>query len=435
MEMLSLIEKKKRASALDEEELGFLCREYVAGRVPDYQVAAWLMAVRLNGMDDSETLRLTRAMVATGETLDWSDFGLPVVDKHSTGGVGDKASLVVVPLLAAAGVAIFKMSGRGLGHTGGTLDKLESIPNFRVELSNSESSAQMRRIGCALVGQSPSLVPADKLLYALRDVTATVDSLPLIAASVMSKKLAAGARAIVLDVKYGSGAFMPTIDEARDLARRMIAIGRGAGRSVRALLSPMDEPLGRAVGNSLEVREAIDTLRGRGPADLRHLSIDLGTHLLELLGRSAEEVRSQLTELLDSGAAAERFRALVQAQGGDPTIVDDPDRLPSAPHRVPLRYSAREPAWVERADARTIADVALALGAGRRAREDPIDHAVGVVVHRKVGERCEPDSLLAEVHARALEAGTAATDRLASAFEFASGPPLLPRPSPEVSIG
>ena len=386
---VELIERKKRGGELSPEEMRGFLAGYLAGEVPDYQVAAWLMAVVWRGMTEAETLEFTRAMVHSGETLDWPGLDRPTVDKHSTGGVGDKTSVVLVPLMAAAGAAFVKMSGRGLGHTGGTLDKLESIPGFRCELPLDEMRAQVRRIGCALVGQSGELVPADKKLYALRDVTGTVDSIPLIAGSIMSKKLAGGARSIVLDVKWGSGAFMQTLEEARELARTLVAIGNGAGRRTRAVLSPMRQPLGRAVGNALEIREAIDTLHGRGPADLWRLTLELGAHLLELSGlaSSADEARATLTRLRDSGEGARTLRTLVQAQGGDPRVVDDPRLLPAAP--VVRPFAADLPGWVAEADARTIGDAALALGAGRRTKADPVDPAVGVVVRARIGDRVE----------------------------------------------
>lgn len=432
-DMVSLILRKRHGEALSPEELRSICAGLVEGRIPDYQISAWLMAVCLRGMTEAETLALTLAMVESGATLKWPGLSRPPVDKHSTGGVGDKTSLVLVPLMAAAGLPFVKMSGRGLGHTGGTLDKLESIPGFRVELSLDELREQVRRIGCALVGQSPRLVPADKLLYALRDVTGTVDSVPLIASSIMSKKLAGGAGVIVLDVKYGSGAFMATVEEARELAGAMVRIGEGAGRRVRALLSAMDEPLGRAVGNALEVREAIDTLHGRGPADLWELTLQLGAQLLLLTGDASDAAaaRARLTALRDSGAGARSFEALIEAQGGDPRVVEDPTLLPAAPALVPLRASAA--GWVEALDARAVAEVALGLGAGRRTRADAIDHAVGVVVRAKTGDRVSPGDLLAEVHAANPGAGEAAAQALRrDAFRIGNGPVTREVAVPEV---
>lgn len=433
--MVELIERKKRGGALSAEDLTWLCGEYTAGRVPDYQVSAWLMAVCWRGMGEAETLALTRGMVATGATLDWSHLPRPAVDKHSTGGVGDKTSLVLVPLLAAAGLPFVKMSGRGLGHTGGTLDKLESIPGFRVGLSPGEMRAQVERIGCALVGQSPELVPADGLLYALRDVTATVDCLPLIAASIMSKKLAGGAGAIVLDVKYGAGAFMRDAAAARELAGAMVRIGEGAGRRVRAVLSPMDEPLGKAVGNALEVREAIECLRGSGPADLWALALELGVHLLLLAGEAedAYSARTRLTQIRDSGAAAQRFAELIAAQGGDPAVVESPQRLAQAPVVIPVTFAGdAEQQWVAVVEARTVGDAALELGAGRRTKTDPIDPSVGIRLRKKIGDRVEPGEPLAEIHARTEDEARAAERRMLEAYHLQRDPVPTPGSGYEV---
>ncbi|HET8657105.1 MAG TPA: thymidine phosphorylase [Longimicrobiaceae bacterium] len=432
--LVPLIERKKRGGELSADELRALCRGFVAGEIPDYQVAAWLMAVCWRGMTEAETLALTRAMVETGETLDWSHLGRPVVDKHSTGGVGDKTSLVLVPLMAAAGLAFVKMSGRGLGHTGGTLDKLESIPGFRVGLSLAGMRAQVRRIGCALVGQSPELVPADGALYALRDVTATVDSVPLIASSVMSKKLAAGAPVIVLDVKYGSGAFMRTVAEARELARALVALGTGAGRRVRAVLGDMREPLGEAVGNAIEVREAIETLRGGGPADLWELTLALGAQLMTMSGVAAgeAEARARMAELRESGAAARKLAELIEAQGGDARVVEAPEMLPRAPLVVP--FPAPSAGWVARADARTVALAALELGAGRRRKGDRIDLAAGIRLRAKIGAHVEPGAPLAEIHASTEDAAARAAALLADAFTLSPEPVPPPIAEHEVVI-
>ena len=432
--MVPLIERKKRGGELSEAELKALLDGYVAGQVPDYQLAAWLMAVCWRGMGEAETLALTRAMVASGEVLDWEGIGRPTVDKHSTGGVGDKTSIVLVPLMAAAGAAFVKMSGRGLGHTGGTLDKLESIPGFRVEVPPEEMRRQVERIGAALVGQSPSLVPADGKLYALRDVTGTVDSVPLIAGSIMSKKLAGGARSIVLDVKWGSGAFMTTLEEARELARTLVRIGQGSGRATRAVLSSMREPLGRAVGNALEVREAIDTLHGRGPADLWALTLELGTHLLLMAGLApdGEAARATLTRLRDDGSGARKLAELVQAQHGDPRVVDDLSLLPAAPVVHPVAATDDGPRWVAQADARAVGDAALALGAGRRAKGDPIDPAVGVVMRARIGDRVEPGAPLAEVHARTHADAAQAEAALRQAFALSANPVAAPSDAYEV---
>lgn len=432
--VLALIERKKRGGELTADELRFLCAGLLDGSVPDYQVAAWLMAVCWRGMTPAETLAMTQAMVATGEELTWEGLDRPTVDKHSTGGVGDKTSLVLVPLMAAAGAAFVKMSGRGLGHTGGTLDKLEAIPGFQCDLPLERMRAQVREIGCALVGQSPQLVPADRELYALRDVTATVDSVPLIAGSIMSKKLASGARSIVLDVKWGSGAFMQTPDEARTLARELVRIGEGAGRRTRAVLSAMQEPLGRAVGNALEVREAIDTLRGEGPADLWALTLVLGSHLLRMAGLAADdaEARATLTRLRDNGEGARLFATLIEAQGGDPAVVDDPGLMPQAPHGVPVTAAAGEAAWVAAADARMLGDAALLLGAGRRAKGDMVDPAVGIVLAARIGDRVEPGQPLAEIHARGEADAQAAAARIRAAFRLVPEPVAAPDAEYEV---
>jgi pyrimidine-nucleoside phosphorylase len=421
---VQLIERKKRGEELGADELRHLLAGFIAKQIPDYQMAAWLMAVCWRGMTDAETLALTEAMVESGATLEWPGLDRPTVDKHSTGGVGDKTSIVLVPLMAAAGAAFVKMSGRGLGHTGGTLDKLESIPGFVCELPLDQMREQVRRIGCALVGQSPELVPADKLTYALRDVTATVDSMPLIAASIMSKKLAAGARSIVLDVKWGSGAFMRTLDEARELASTLVRIGAGAGRGTRAVLSGMQQPLGCAVGNALEVREAIETLTGGGPADLWALTLELGAQLLEMSGLATnlEDGRAMLVRLRDSGAGAATLEELIQAQHGDPRVVRQPGLLPEAPVVRPFTVEADGPRWVQAADARGIGDAALMLGAGRRTKTDDVDPAVGIVLRARIGDRVQPGQPLADVHARSDDAAEHAFAALRSAFLLSAEP-------------
>jgi pyrimidine-nucleoside phosphorylase len=423
--IVRLIERKRDGEELSADELRFLCSEFAAGRLPDYQVAAWLMAVCIRGMTEAETLALTRAMVATGASLDWSHLPRPAVDKHSTGGVGDKTSLVLVPLMAAAGLAFVKMSGRGLGHTGGTLDKLESIPGFSVNMTLDELRAQVSRIGCALVGQSAELVPADGALYALRDVTGTVESVPLIASSIMSKKLAAGAPVIVLDVKYGSGAFMPTVEQARELARAMVRIGEGAGRRTRAVLSAMEEPLGNTVGNALEVHEAIETLNGGGPADLWRLTLELGGHLMVLAGAAAglADARLKLERLRASGAAAQKMDELIRAQGGDPQVVADPELLPKAALTTTLTADITSQQWVSAVDARGVGVAALELGAGRRTKTDTLDLAAGIRLLAKAGTRVEPGQVLAEIHAPDAERAEAATQLLRQAYRFDPTPP------------
>jgi pyrimidine-nucleoside phosphorylase len=368
---------------------------YVRDEVPDYQMAAFCMAVFFRGMTGAETHALTDAMVASGETIDLSALGRRVVDKHSTGGVGDKVSIALGPVVAACGVPFAKMSGRGLGHTGGTLDKLEAIPGFRIELGQDAFLAQVSQIGLAIIGQTADLVPADKRLYALRDVTGTVDSIPLIASSIMSKKIAAGADAIVLDVKVGDGAFMKTVDRARELAGTMVELGRRAGREVVCELTDMDQPLGRAVGNALEIREAVATLRGEGPADVAELVLGAAAHLLELsdLGVDHDEGRRRAESAIASGEALAAYDRWVRAQGGDP----DPGVLPAAP--VVRQVEAPADGSVGRIAATRVGLAALRLGAGRTRKDEPIDHAVGVVCLAKRGDAVRSGDPLAEVHA------------------------------------
>ncbi len=415
-----LIQRKRDGEELGDAEIGELVLGYARGEVPDYQMAAFAMAVFFRGLSPRETFALTDAMIRSGKTLDLgAALGRKVVDKHSTGGVGDKTSLAVGPIVAACGVPFGKMSGRGLGHTGGTLDKLESIPGYRVELSTDEFVEQVRDVGLAIIGQTADLVPADKLLYGLRDVTATVDQPSLIAASIMSKKLAAGAQAIVLDVKVGDGAFMKTLDEARQLAETMIALGREAGREVVCLLTDMDEPLGAAVGNALEVREALDTVRGRGPADFTELVLDACARLLALsdLGVDAAEGRRRAEAAIADGSAETAWRRWIVAQGGDA----DEDAL----ERAPLVREVASPraGTVARLGAIDVGVAALHLGAGRRTKDDEIDHAVGVVCVRKRGDSVEAGETLAEVHARDEASAEAAVDEILRAYELGDEPP------------
>jgi pyrimidine-nucleoside phosphorylase len=378
-----LIERKRNGEELGADELGELILAYSRDEVPDYQMAAWCMAVYFKGLSDAETFALTDAMIRSGDTLDLgAALGRKVVDKHSTGGVGDKTSLAVGPIVAACGVPFGKMSGRGLGHTGGTLDKLESIPGFRVELTTDEFVAQVRELGLAIVGQSADLVPADKKLYALRDVTATVDIVPLIASSIMSKKLAAGAEAIVLDVKVGDGAFMKTLDDARVLAEAMLELGRRAGREVVCLLTDMEQPLGSAVGNALEVREAVDTIRGQGPPDLTELALDASARLLALsdLAIGVDEGRQRAEAAVADGSAFDTYERWVRAQGGDPSL----EVLPRA--TVVREVTAPTDGVVRSLGALAVGVAALELGAGRRTKSDAVDHAVGVVCRAKRGD-------------------------------------------------
>ncbi len=415
-----LIQRKRDGGELAGEEVRDLVLGYVRDEVPDYQMAAFCMAVYFRGLTAAETVALTEAMVESGSRVDLrSAVGRTVADKHSTGGVGDKTSIALGPVVAACGAPFGKMSGRGLGHTGGTLDKLESIPGYRVELSGDELVAQVRRVGLAIVGQSAHLVPADRKLYALRDVTATVDEVSLIAASVMAKKIAAGAGALVLDVKVGEGAFMATIDRGRVLAETMLELGRRAGMSVVSLLTDMDQPLGQAVGNALEVREALALLRGEGPADLRELVLVAAGHLLALsdLGVDAEEGRRRAEQAIAAGSALAAYERWIEAQGGDP----DERALPVAP--VVQEVPAPGPGYVRRLSARGIGLAALHLGAGRARKEDSVDPAVGIVCAKKRGEWVERGQPLAEVHARDPAAAAAAAAEVLASYDLGPEPP------------
>ncbi len=423
MRMYDIILKKRQGFELTTEEINFFVRGYTAGEIPDYQAAALLMAIFFRGLNSRETADLTLAMASSGDRVDLSGIPGCKVDKHSTGGVGDKTTLVLAPLVAAAGVPVAKMSGRGLGHTGGTVDKLESIPGFEVNLSANDFMRQVREVGVAVVAQTGNLVPADKKLYALRDVTATVDSIPLIASSVMSKKIAAGADAVVLDVKAGSGAFMRSVDEASTLARTMVAIGRQVGKRTVAVISDMDQPLGFAVGNALEVREAIETLSGQGPSDLRELCLVLGGHMLVLAGASTgvREGMDRLAGLLDRGRALDKFREMVQAQGGDPRVAEKPDLLPEASYKEQVK--AQEDGYVAAIHAERIGRAAMLLGAGRKTREDTIDPAVGVVLHKKVGNRVKAGDVLATLHINNPENLATARQLVAGAFTLSPSTP------------
>ena len=426
-----LIERKRDGKELAGEEIAELVLGYARGEIPDYQLAAFCMAVYFQGLSSAETFALTDAMVRSGETIDLAGaLGRRVVDKHSTGGVGDKTTLAVGPIVAACGVPFGKMSGRGLGHTGGTLDKLEAIPAFRVELSTEEFIAQVRDVGLAIVGQTADLVPADKLLYALRDVTATVDNVSLIAASIMSKKIASGADAIVLDVKVGDGAFMKTQADALVLAEAMIALGQRAGRDVVCVLSDMDQPLGRAVGNALEVREAVATLRGAGPPDFTELVLDAVAHLLALsdLGIDRAEARARAERAVADGSAVAAYERWVRAQGGDP----DEAVLPKAPF-IREVFAARA-GYVQRLAALPVGIAALGLGAGRRTKDDTIDHAVGVVCLKKRGDAVEEGEPVAEIHARDEASADEAAATVLAAYELGQEPPR-PRPIVLDTIG
>jgi pyrimidine-nucleoside phosphorylase len=421
---VELIQRKRDGEELDGGEIAELVLGYARGEVPDYQLAAFCMAVYFHGLSSAETFALTDAMVRSGETIDLHGaLGRRVVDKHSTGGVGDKTTLAVGPIVAACGVPFGKMSGRGLGHTGGTLDKLESIPGFRVELSTEEFVAQVRDVGLAIVGQTADLVPADKKLYALRDVTATVENVSLIAASIMSKKIAAGADAIVLDVKVGDGAFMKTLADAQVLAETMLALGERAGRRVVCLLTDMDQPLGRAVGNALEVREARACICGEGPSDLAELVLDASAHLLALsdLDVDRNEARRLAEQAVADGSALAAYERWVRAQGGDP----DEGALPLAP--VVREVVAPRAGFVRQLAALPVGVAALHLGAGRGEKDAPIDHTVGVVCLKKRGDAVAEGEPLAELHARGEREADDAATRVLAAYELGDEPPR-PRP-------
>jgi len=399
MRAVDIIVKKRDKQELTRQEIEFFVNGYTRGEIPDYQAAAFAMAVVLNSMTLREITDLTLAMAFSGEILDLSHVAPIVVDKHSTGGVGDKTTLVVEPIVAACGLPVAKMSGRGLGFTGGTLDKMESIPGFRTDLTKSEFLEQLHTVGLVLTGQTGDLAPADGKLYALRDVTGTVQSIPLIASSIMSKKIASGAQAIVLDVKAGSGAFLKTVEGARVLADTMVWIAKLSERNAIALLSDMNQPLGCAVGNALEVKESIQTLRGAGPEDFRKHCLVIATHMLVLGGlASQEDAGRQMAErALKEGRAWECFRALVRAQGGDVGYIDEPERLPAAPLMSDLK--ARQSAYLSEIDARIVGESVVLLGGGRSKKGDPIDHSVGIVLHHKVGDWVEAGEPVCTIYA------------------------------------
>ena len=428
MRAVDIIARKRDGMALNAEEIDFFVQGFTQGAIPDYQVAAWLMAILLRGMDRQETIDLTMSMARSGDQLDLQDIAPFVVDKHSTGGVGDKTTLVVAPLVAAAGICVGKMSGRGLGFTGGTLDKLESIPGYRSDLTEDEFRAQLASIGIVVTGQSGDLAPADGKLYALRDVTATVGSLPLIASSIMSKKIAAGANGIVLDVKVGHGAFMRTEEDALALASLMVDIGKRMGRRVRAVISDMNQPLGRAIGNALELREALDTLLGRGPAGFLEHCLTVSSQMLQLTGQVQDEAetRSQLVDLLNDQQALAKFREWIAAQHGDLRCVDDPGLLPAA--RFQRVIPAPRSGYIVGVNAREVGLTSMLLGGGRAKKGDQIDHAVGITLHAKAGDRVIEGQPLLTIHANDEGKLAGARQRLLSAYEWSDekvGPPPL----------
>ncbi|MDR4888797.1 pyrimidine-nucleoside phosphorylase [Fredinandcohnia sp. QZ13] len=398
MRMVDLIEKKRDGMELTSEEISFVVDGYTKGEIPDYQMSAFTMAVFFTGMTKQEQADFTMAMVQSGDTIDLSGIEGVKVDKHSTGGVGDTTTLVLAPLVASVGVPVAKMSGRGLGHTGGTIDKLESVSGFHVEINNEDFIRLVNQNKVAVIGQSGNLTPADKKLYALRDVTATVNSIPLIASSIMSKKIAAGADAIVLDVKTGAGAFMKDLNDAKELAKTMVDIGNNVGRNTMAIISDMSQPLGFAIGNALEVKEAIDTLRGEGPADLQELCLVLGSQMV-VLGKKAnsiEEARSLLEESIKNGKALETFKTFLSSQGGDASVVDSPEMLPKAKYQ--FEFEAESDGYVSGIIADSIGTAAMLLGAGRATKESSIDLAVGLVLRKKIGDKVLKGDSLVTIH-------------------------------------
>ncbi|KGF26072.1 MULTISPECIES: pyrimidine-nucleoside phosphorylase [Staphylococcus] len=398
MRMVDIIEKKRDGKSLSKEEIEFFIKGYTNGDIPDYQASSLAMAIFFQDMNDEERAALTMAMVNSGDVIDLSKINGIKVDKHSTGGVGDTTTLVLAPLVAAVGVPVAKMSGRGLGHTGGTIDKLESIKGFHVEISEEDFIKLVNENQVAVIGQSGNLTPADKKLYALRDVTGTVNSIPLIASSIMSKKIAAGADAIVLDVKTGNGAFMKTLEDAEALAHAMVSIGNNVGRNTMAIISDMSQPLGRAIGNALELKEAIDTLNGKGPEDLTELVLTLGSQMVVLANRAKtlEEARQLLNEAIENGSALEKFKTFLENQGGDASVVDAPELLPTATYQI--EYKAQSSGVVSELIANEIGVASMMLGAGRQTKEDEIDLSVGIVLNKKVGDVVKEGESLLTIH-------------------------------------
>jgi pyrimidine-nucleoside phosphorylase len=427
MHVVELIRKKRDGGALTAAEIDWIIKNYTNGSVPDYQMAALLMAIYLKGMDEHETSELTLAMARSGEQLDVRSAITPVVDKHSTGGVGDKVTLVVGPLVAACGVAVGKMTGRGLGHTGGTVDKLESITGFRAELTREEFLAILQQHRFVLAGQSTELAPADGKIYALRDVTGTIESIPLIAASIMSKKIAIGASHLLLDVKFGSGAFMKSVEQARALAEAMVEIGRNAGMHTVAAITAMEQPLGRAVGNALEMAEALAILRGEGPADVSELCYHEAAELLLMTGMATDEVEAEqrVQQAIRSGEAVAKLAAVVAAQGGDARMIERPELLPEAP--IKQMISAPKSGYISHIDAERVGLISMELGAGRFKKGDPIDHRTGLLLQAKIGDQLNVGDPLVEVHARNPEEVASLTERLLDCYRW-SETPVVPVP-------
>ena len=417
MRMYDIITKKKHGEELTDAEIREFVTEYTAGNIPDYQVSALMMAIYFKGMTDRETSTLTMAMSTSGDTVDLSEFGSLTVDKHSTGGVGDKTTMVVAPIAASLGCRLAKMSGRGLGHTGGTVDKLESFPGFDTSLPPDKFFEQVRSHGIAVIGQSGNFAPADKKLYALRDVTATVDSIPLITSSIMSKKLAAGSASIVLDVKCGSGAFMREPEDAETLATKMVEIGKLCGRNMAALITNMDIPLGFAIGNSLEVKEAYDVLSGRGPADLREVCVELATNMVSLsLGIEPDEAKARVIDAIESGKGRAKFAEWIVAQGGDAALAADPHSLPES--SIKHEIKATKSGYISKMNAEEIGVASVILGAGRETKDSVIDHSAGIVLVKKLGDKVEPGDTLAVLHTNNSAAIPAAESKFLGALSF-----------------
>ncbi len=426
MRTVDIIAKKRDGKPLARDEISFIVRGYTADEVADYQMAALLMAIYIRGMSNEEAIALTEEMLHSGEVVDFSDLGRPRVDKHSTGGVGDKTSLVIAPVVAAAGVFVPMISGRSLAHSGGTLDKLESIPGFKTDLSLAEFRATLEKVGAALIGQTAEIAPADKKLYALRDVTATVPCRPLMAASIMSKKMAEGISGLVLDVKVGNGAFMKTEEDAGSLAQLMIEIARGMNKDCVALLTDMNQPLGRAVGNSLEVIESLDTLKGSGPTDFNQLCRELAAEMI-VLGRAADTVergRAMYDELIASGDAMEKMREIIEAQSGDPRVIDDYNLLPHAQHQE--KIVAERSGYVQAIDTEAIGHASMLLGAGRARLDTAIDLSVGLIVEARIGDRIDEGSALATVHFNDTARADEASAVIASAYTISDERITLP---------
>lgn len=424
MRMFDIIAKKRDGKVLTSEEIEFFVNGYVNGDIPDYQISALLMAIYLNGMNVDETTTLTMLMARSGEVIDLSSIPGIKVDKHSTGGVGDKTTFIISPIVASCGVPVAKMSGRGLGHTGGTIDKMESIPGMKTNIDREEFFDIVRNVGACVIGQSGNIVPADKKLYALRDVTATIESIPLIASSIMSKKLAAGSDAILLDVKTGSGAFMKTTDEAIELAKAMVAIGEKVGRKTIALITDMDRPLGKSIGNALEMKEVCDTLKGKGPKDLTELCLTLATNMLYLAGKgSLDDCYDLAKDALESGKAFEKLKEMVKAQGGDVSVIEDNSKFESS--KVARGLAAAQEGYIYSMDTEKCGVASMILGAGREKKEDTIDYSAGVIIHKKIGDYVKRGDLIASLYSSSEEKCISSSRLLGEAIKISSAEPVV----------